>query len=99
MIRVQDLSVTFGRGTPNELRALAGVSLDMQEGDFVTVIGSNGAGKSTLLNAIAGNAPVDRGTIRFGTHDVTRQPAHARARLVARGVPGPDGRHVRSALH
>ena len=89
MIRVQDLSVTFGRGTPNELRALAGVSLEMQAGDFVTVIGSNGAGKSTLLNAIAGDTPVDRGTIRFGTQDVTRQSAHARARLVARVFQDP----------
>ena len=89
MIRLQDVSVTFGRGTPNEMRALAGLSLRVEPGEFVTVIGSNGAGKSTLLNVIAGDTPVDGGTIHFGAQDLTRTPPHARARLVARVFQDP----------
>ncbi|MCP4381512.1 MAG: ATP-binding cassette domain-containing protein, partial [Hyphomicrobiales bacterium] len=53
MIRVENLAVTFAKGTPLEKTALAGVSLTMEAGEFVSVIGSNGAGKSTLLNALA----------------------------------------------
>ena len=54
MLEVRDIYKTFNPGTINEKRALKGVSLTLEEGDFVTVIGGNGAGKSTLLNAIAG---------------------------------------------
>ena len=89
MIRINDLSVTFGRGTSTEMRVLDGVSLQVEAGEFVTVIGSNGAGKSTLLNAIAGDVPAARGTIHLGLHDVTRQSAHSRARLIARVFQDP----------
>ena len=89
MMRVQDLAVTFGRGTPNEARALADVSLRVGAGEFVTVIGSNGAGKSTLLNAIAGSAPIERGTVCIGAEDVTLWSPHARARLAARVFQDP----------
>ena len=89
LIELRDVAVTFGRGTPNENRALAGLSLTIDKGEFVTVIGSNGAGKSTLLNAIAGEAPLDGGTIRLGTADVSRTPPHVRARLIARVFQDP----------
>ena len=88
-MRAQDLVVTFGRGTPNETRALAGLSLNVGAGEFVTVIGSNGAGKSTLLNAIAGSAPIDGGAVNIGAEDVTPWSPHARARLVARVFQDP----------
>ena len=63
MLDVQAIYKTFNAGTVNEKTALNGVSLHLNEGDFVTVIGGNGAGKSTLLNAVAGVWPVDAGTI------------------------------------
>ena len=71
MLEVKNVSKTFNPGTVNEKTALNGVSLHLNEGDFVTVIGGNGAGKSTLLNAVAGLWPVDRGTISVGGLDVT----------------------------
>ena len=58
MLEVQDIYKTFNPGTVNEKRALNGVSVTLNDGDFVTVIGGNGAGKSTLLNAIAGPEPL-----------------------------------------
>ena len=66
MLDIREISKTFNAGTINEKVALNGLSLHMNEGDFVTVIGSNGAGKSTLLNAIAGTWPVDKGSITIG---------------------------------
>lgn len=89
MIEVGDVSVTFGRGTPNENRALKGLSLAIGAGEFVTVIGSNGAGKSTLLNAVAGDVSIERGTIRIGGEDVSRRSPHRRARAVARVFQDP----------
>jgi putative tryptophan/tyrosine transport system ATP-binding protein len=89
MNSIDNIAVTFGAGTPNETRALAGLSVSIQAGQFVTVIGSNGSGKSTLLNAIAGEIPVERGTILIDDVDVTRSPPHRRARLVARVFQDP----------
>ena len=63
MLEVMHVSKTFNRGTINEKRALVDVSLRMESGEFVTVIGGNGAGKSTLLNAVAGTWPIDDGAI------------------------------------
>lgn len=61
MLKVENIYKTFNPNTINEKKALNGVSLTLNDGDFVTVIGSNGAGKSTLLNAIAGIWPIDDG--------------------------------------
>ena len=63
MLEIQNIYKTFHPGTVNEKAALQGVSLKLEEGDFVTVIGGNGAGKSTPLNAVAGVGPVDSGKI------------------------------------
>ena len=63
MLKIQDVHKTFNPGTINEKKALNGVNLVLNEGDFVTVIGGNGAGKSTVLNMIAGVYPVDSGSI------------------------------------
>ena len=57
MLTIRNVSKTFFPNTANERHALVDVSLDLAEGDFVTVIGSNGAGKSTLLNAVSGRMP------------------------------------------
>lgn len=89
MMRADNLKVTFNAGTPIENPAMRGMSLHIQDGEFITVIGSNGAGKSTFLNAISGDLPVDSGSIRIDGQDVTRLPAHKRAHLVARVFQDP----------
>jgi ABC-type uncharacterized transport system ATPase component len=64
MLELKNIYKTFNPGTINEKRALNGLNLKLNEGDFVTVIGGNGAGKSTMLNSVAGVYPVDSGTIK-----------------------------------
>ena len=76
MLEVKNIYKTFNPGTINEKVALNGVSLTLEDGDFVTVIGGNGAGKSTLLNAVAGTWLVDEGQILIDGIDVTRLPEH-----------------------
>ena len=89
MIRVENLSVTFGKGTPLEKRALDGVELTIDAGEFVSVIGSNGAGKSTLLSAIAGDIAATTGRILIDGIDVTRQSTARRSGKVARVFQDP----------
>jgi putative ABC transport system ATP-binding protein len=89
VIRVAGIDVVFGRGTPLETRALSGLSLDIPEGQFVTVIGSNGAGKSTLLNVLSGDIRPERGRVEIDGLDVTRWSAPRRAGLVARVFQDP----------
>jgi putative tryptophan/tyrosine transport system ATP-binding protein len=89
MIVVQDIHVTFGRGTPLENRALRGLDLRIPAGEFVTVIGSNGAGKSTLLNVLSGDAAVERGRVEIDGVEVTRWPSPKRAGMVARVFQDP----------
>lgn len=91
MIKVNQLAVTFNRGTPMETPAMRGIDLNVPEGDFVTVIGSNGAGKSTFLNALAGELRPDSGTILIDDQDVTSWPTAKRAGLVARVFQDPLG--------
>ncbi|MDR0782288.1 MAG: ATP-binding cassette domain-containing protein [Propionibacteriaceae bacterium] len=90
MLRLDNISKTFHPGTMHERRALVEINLELQRGDFVTIIGSNGAGKSTLLNAISGAIMVDVGTIAIDGNDVTRLPDHKRARQVARVFQDPN---------
>ena len=89
MLELSHISKTFHAGTINERRALCDLSLTLNTGDFVTVIGGNGAGKSTLLNAIAGVWPVDDGTIAIDGHDLTAMPAYKRAGLISRVFQDP----------
>ena len=89
MLQVRDVEKSFFAGTPNEVRALRGVSLAIEEGSFVIVIGTNGSGKSTLLNAVAGSFPLDGGAISIAGRDVTRWAEHRRARLVGRVFQNP----------
>ena len=89
MLDVRNIYKTFNPGTVNEKTALRGVSLHLNDGDFVTVIGGNGAGKSTLLNAVAGVWPVDSGSISIGGADVTRLPEHKRAKYIGRVFQDP----------
>ena len=89
MLEVRKLRKTFHAGTPNEVRALRGVDLTIEEGSFTIIIGTNGSGKSTLLNAVAGSFPVDEGKLRIAGTDVTRWPEYKRARLVGRVFQNP----------
>ena len=89
MLNIHRISKTFNTGTVNEKRALSGLELHLQEGDFVTVIGGNGAGKSTMLNAIAGTWFVDEGSILIDGIDVTRLPEHKRAAYLGRVFQDP----------
>ena len=89
MLEIQNIYKTFNAGTVNEKRALNGVSITLNDGDFVTVIGGNGAGKSTLLNAVAGVWPVDEGRISIDGVDVTRLPEHKRAKYAGRVFQDP----------
>ena len=89
MITLTDCSKYFHRGSVNEVFALNRINLQIEEGDFVTVIGSNGAGKSTLLNCIAGCFLPDSGRILINNNDVTRWPEHRRARFISRVFQDP----------
>ncbi len=89
MLIIDNIHKTFFPGSVNEKRALQGVNLTLQDGDFVTVIGSNGAGKSTLLNAVAGTFFIDEGRIEIDGVDVTRMPEHERARYIGRVFQDP----------
>jgi putative tryptophan/tyrosine transport system ATP-binding protein len=89
MLSLSHVTKTFFPGTVNERRALAGIDLDLAEGDFVTVIGSNGAGKSTVLNVISGELTPDTGTVRVDDRDVTRLKDYRRASLVGRVFQDP----------
>lgn len=89
MIDVERLHVTFHAGTANENHALRGVNLRIEEGSFVTVIGSNGAGKSTLLNTLAGDVMASQGRVCVDGQDVTPLPVHARSAMCARVFQDP----------
>ena len=89
MLDIQNIYKTFNPGTVNEKTALNGLSLHLDEGDFVTVIGGNGAGKSTMLNAVAGVWPVDEGKIMIDGADVTRLSEHQRAKYIGRVFQDP----------
>lgn len=71
MLRLENVKKTFYPGTPNEKKALNGVSLHLEPGDFVTIIGSNGAGKSTLFNAIGGTFWLDSGSVYLDGKNIT----------------------------
>lgn len=89
MLEIRDIYKTFNAGTQNEKHALNGVSLTLNDGDFVTVIGGNGAGKSTTLNAIAGVWPVDSGNILIDGVDITKLSEYKRAKYLGRVFQDP----------
>lgn len=89
MLKLENIWKTFNAGTINEKVALQNLSLTMEEGDFVTVIGGNGAGKSTMLNAVAGVFGVDSGKILIDGVDVTNLPEYKRAKYIGRVFQDP----------
>jgi len=89
MLKISHISKTFNPGTVNEKTALRDLSLHLEPGDFVTIIGSNGAGKSTLFNAICGDFYTDSGSIVLDGKDVSFQPAYVRAKNIGRLFQDP----------
>ncbi len=89
MLEVKNIYKTFNGGTVNEKRVFEGLSLTLDEGDFVTVIGGNGAGKSTLLNLVAGVFPSDGGEVVIDGTDVTKMPEYKRAKFIGRVFQDP----------
>ena len=89
MLEIKNIFKTFNPGTVNEKIALKGVSLTLNDGDFVTVIGGNGAGKSTMLNCVAGVFPVEDGQIFIDGVDVTALPEYKRAKFIGRVFQDP----------
>ncbi len=89
MLDVKNIHKTFNPGTVNEKKALSGLSLHLDEGEFATIVGSNGAGKSTLFNAIAGAFIVDEGHVVLDGRDITFTPEHRRSRVIGRLFQDP----------
>lgn len=89
MLNIVNVRKTFNKGTINEKKALRGVNLHLDEGDFVTIIGGNGAGKSTTLNMIAGVYPIDSGKIEIDGINISRDPEYKRAKYIGRVFQDP----------
>ena len=89
MLELREVSLTFAAGTADEKRALDRVSLRVEDGDFISIIGANGAGKSTLFNVICGTFIPDSGSIRLDGANVTMMPEHKRARQIGRLFQDP----------
>ena len=89
MLQIRNVTKVFHPGTQDERIALNDVSLEVNTGDFITVIGANGAGKSTLFNAISGTFQVDRGSIVLDGEDITWTPAHQRSRVIGQLFQDP----------
>src|SRR2546428_26672 len=89
MLDITSVTKTFNPGTPNEVRALRDVSLRLERGSFLLIIGTNGSGKSTLLNAVAGTFLPDAGRLTLAGKNITGWPEHRRAKLIGRVFQNP----------
>ncbi|MBQ1439997.1 MAG: ATP-binding cassette domain-containing protein [Solobacterium sp.] len=89
MLEIQSISKVFNPGTVNEKVALDGLSLTVNDGDFITVVGSNGAGKSTLFNAISGVFLADSGRILLDGKNITFEPDYVRSKYIGRMFQDP----------
>ena len=89
MLELRHISKTFYPGTVHEKTALQDLSLTLQTGDFVTILGSNGAGKSTLFNAVAGVFAVDSGRIVLDGQELTGMPDYKRSKFIGRMFQDP----------
>ena len=89
MLKIEHISKTFNPGTVNEKQAIRDLSLNLEKGDFATIIGSNGAGKSTLFKAICVDFLTDSGVIMLDGQDITFMPQHVRAKTIGRLYQDP----------
>lgn len=89
MLKIDNISKTFSIGTVNEKLALSDINLDVNTGDFITIIGSNGAGKSTLFNSISGDFKLDKGSIILDGVDITKRADYQRSKYIGRLFQDP----------
>ena len=89
MLTLTNIQKTFAPGTVNEKKALCGIDLHLDAGDFVTILGSNGAGKSTLFGAIAGSFLPDTGSVVLDGQDITSLPDYKRSKFIGRLFQDP----------
>jgi putative ABC transport system ATP-binding protein len=89
MLKIENIYKTFNPGTANEVKALQGVTIDIEEGSFVCILGTNGSGKSTALNAVAGSFMLDKGRIILSGMDITKWSEHKRAGYIGRVFQNP----------
>lgn len=89
MLEINNLKKSFNIGTINEKIVLNGINISIEEGEFVTLIGTNGAGKSTLMNAISGSIDIDEGNIFLDNVDITEMKDYKRARYIGRLFQDP----------
>ena len=89
MLIIENLSKTFNPGSINEKLALDNITLSLQPGEFLSIIGGNGAGKSTLLNCISGVYPIDQGRIILDSKDISYRPEYQRSRYIGRVFQDP----------
>lgn len=89
MLEIKNIHKSFNRGTVDEKLLFDGFSMTVDNGEFVSVVGSNGSGKTTILNIISGSLPADSGTVTLDGADMTKKPAHKRAADIARVFQNP----------
>lgn len=89
MLQVENIIQSFNKGTVNETQVFNGFNLTVNDGEFVTVIGSNGSGKTTLLNIICGSIPLDSGSVSINGDDITNLPEHLRYKNIGRVFQDP----------
>lgn len=89
MLKIVDVTKTFNAKTVNEKCALKHLNLDIEDGDFISIIGSNGSGKSTLFNCIAGSLKIDSGQILLNQNDISKLPEYKRANFIGRVFQDP----------
>ncbi|QAA35164.1 ABC transporter ATP-binding protein [Clostridium manihotivorum] len=90
MLQINNLTKIFNMGTDNESILFNDISLSINDGDFITIIGSNGSGKSTLLNMISGGSSLDNGSILLDGKDISTLPEHKRTRFIGRVFQNPS---------
>ena len=90
LLRIEKINKSFNRGTLDEVKVFEDFSLDIKEGEFVSVVGSNGSGKTTLLNIISGNVEVDSGEVFLRSEKINDKKEHIRARKIGRVFQDPS---------
>lgn len=89
MIKLENINKYYNPGTINEMCLFRNFNLEVQEGEFISVVGSNGSGKTSMLNIICGSIPVDSGKIVIGQDDITLMPEYKRQRRIGRVYQNP----------
>ena len=98
-MKLNHINKYYNAGTVNEMCLFRDFNLSIEDGQFVSVVGSNGSGKTSMLNIICGSIPVDQGTIEIGGVDITNMPEYKRQRRIEPCVPGSGQRNLSAYDH